>query len=639
MSPGDPSSGEDSSEEIVSLAGRLSAFVKNWKSLTSNSTIISWVRGYKIPFHSKVSQTFMPAESQWSPRERREIQSSILTLIDKGAVRKCVDMQGQFISKIFLVPKQSGGFRLVLNLKDLNEFVSTEHFKLEDHKTVIKMVTKDCFMATVDLTDAYYLISIREQDRKFLRFYFEKELYEFCCLPFGLSSAPFVFTKILKPLFSFLRLRGFMSVVYLDDILVLGDSYEECLRNLSETSCWLRFLGFLINDQKSQLTPNKTANYLGFIYNSEDMSVSLPMEKIRKTEDLLNELSKIERCSIRFFARFVGILISICPAIPYGWLYTKRFEREKFLALQKNSGDFDAMMSIPEYLSKDFQWWSKNVSCCKNPIRDFSFKLEIFSDASLSGWGIVANDRSSHGFWTDLDLVHDINYLELRAALFGLKCFAKDLKDCQILLRIDNTTAISYINRMGSIQFLHLSEVAREIWRWCEDRNIWVFASYIRSKENVEADFESRRLKPETEYELSAEAFQTIVTSFGQPDIDLFASRANNKCQDYISWRPDPDSIAIDAFTVCWARYFFYAFPPFSIILRVLQKIRCEKARGILIVPYWPAQPWYPVFKSMLTSDPLYFNPDKNLLFTSNREPHPLWENLTLVAGICSCQV
>ena len=79
--------------------------------------------------------------------------------------------------------------------------------------------------------------------------------------------------------------------------------------------------------------------------------------------------------------------------------------------------------------------------------------------------------------------------------------------------------------------------------------------------------------------------------------------------------------------------FFFYAFPPFSIILRTLRKIKKEKAEGIVVVPDWPAQPWYPLFHSMLEAEPIKFKPNIDLLSSCNREPHTLWKRLTLVAG------
>lgn len=102
------------------------------------------------------------------------------------------------------------------------------------------------------------------------------------------------------------------------------------------------------------------------------------------------------------------------------------------------------------------------------------------------------------------------------------------MKDCSILLRIDNTTAISYINRMGGIQYPSLNSIDRELWQWCEARNIFVFASYIRSSANIEPDRESRRLKPETKWELADYAFQTIVKKISFPEIDLLIETTQN---------------------------------------------------------------------------------------------------------------
>ncbi|EFN77869.1 hypothetical protein EAI_03230, partial [Harpegnathos saltator] len=103
----------------------------------------------------------------------------------------------------------------------------------------------------------------------------------------------------------------------------------------------------------------------------------------------------------------------------------------------------------------------------------------IFSDASLTGWGASCADQRIHGWWTKEDQSLHINALELKAAFYALKCFAAHLHNCNILLRIDNTTALSYINKFGSVQHPVLSDITRQIWQWCEERHIYLFASYI----------------------------------------------------------------------------------------------------------------------------------------------------------------
>ncbi|CAG9133863.1 unnamed protein product [Plutella xylostella] len=250
----------------------------------------------------------------------------------------------------------------------------------------------------------------------------------------------------------------------------------------------------------------------------------------------------------------------------YGWLYTKILEREKYLLLQKYKS-YDQKVDLPPTILQDLYWWNNNVLIVNNPIKQPSFDLTIYTDASRTGWGAYSNDTRVNGGWKDEELGYHINYLELLSVFFALKYFAKNRFGCSILLRVDNTTAISYINRMGGIQFPHLNALARDIWQWCEKRNIWLHASDINTKENVEADEESRKINSDVEWELSNSAFEYIVQQLGRPELDLFASRTNAKCRDYVSWYQDPDAVAVDAFTISWQPKLFYAFPPFCLIL------------------------------------------------------------------------
>lgn len=596
--------------------------------------LLSWIHGYKIPFAKPVYQKSAPCQRSWSSGEKTQITSQLVQLMDKGAITLCTPTEGQFISGIFLVPKPDGSSRLILNLKELNKFIITEHFKLENLKTAMRMMSPGIFMAKIDLKDAYYVISIDISCRKYLRFQFEDRLYEFKCLPFGLSTAPFVFTKIMKPVVAHLRNKRFLSIVYLDDFLLMGDTEIECLHNIKSTCELLSNLGFVINFNKSDLIPNTCCRFLGFNLNSQNMTVELPDEKRVSLISQVRKFKLINVCRIRSFAELIGKLVSACNAVKYGLAHTKIFEREKYLALQSNNGNFDRSMKlqISELLKEDLTWWESKLSHFTCPIRQFKFELEIFSDASNSGWGVFCKGKRAHGSWNAHEKKSSINFRELLSAFFGIKCFTENLINCEILLRIDNTTAIAYINRMGGIQYPHLNNLTREIWDWAETRNLWFFASYISSGDNKEADFESRRLEPETEYSLSGNYFKLILDAFGKPSIDLFASRLNNKCVNYVSWIKDPGAIAVDAFTIAWEDY-FYAFPPFSIILRVLKKIKSEKAEGILVVPNWPTQPWYPRFNSMLIEEPIVFKPDINMLHSSDSRPHPLWQQITLVVG------
>ena len=94
--------------------------------------------------------------------------------------------------------KPDGGTRLILNLTELNEFVKYEHFKIDGIKTIINMVTRNCFMGTIDLKDAYYNVTISRLFQKFLKFKWKEKFYCFTCFPNGLGFYPKKFTKLIK---------------------------------------------------------------------------------------------------------------------------------------------------------------------------------------------------------------------------------------------------------------------------------------------------------------------------------------------------------------------------------------------------------------------------------------------------------
>ena len=78
-----------------------------------------------------------------------------------------------------------------------------------------------------------------------------------------------------------------------------------------------------------------------------------------------------------------------------------------------------------------------------------------------------------------------------------------------------------------------------------------------------------------------------------KPDIDMFASRLNCQFKPFVSWVPDPEAMAADAFTLNCDNEFIYVFPPFIIVPRILQKIQEDQARALMIVQLWATQPWF----------------------------------------------
>ena len=114
------------------------------------------------------------------------IKDEIDKLLTKGIIKETCHKEKEFVSPIFISHKSNGGIRLILNLKQLNKNIEYHHFKMDSINTlVLNLITKDCFMASIDLKDAYYSVKISESFQRYLKFEFLDKLCKVVCFPNG----------------------------------------------------------------------------------------------------------------------------------------------------------------------------------------------------------------------------------------------------------------------------------------------------------------------------------------------------------------------------------------------------------------------------------------------------------------------
>ena len=269
------------------VAGRLAKFVNTWKVLTQDSWVLQTVKGFQIPFVGQPVQHQRPAIPCFPLEQLVQIQEEISSLREKGAISVVADpshsqKQTEFFSNLFLVLKKNGSMRPVINLKALNQWVETPHFKMEGLPTLQDLLRQGDWLVKVDLKDAYFTVPVHPDHHPYLRFVIEGVTYQFTCLPFGLACAPWVFTKLMKTVVTLLRSWGFRMIIYIDDILVMAESATLVRQHLEVLVHLLQCLGFLINFEKSVMSPTQELEFLGMVVNTDTLTVSLPADKIRQ---------------------------------------------------------------------------------------------------------------------------------------------------------------------------------------------------------------------------------------------------------------------------------------------------------------------------------------------------------------------
>ena len=209
---------------------------------------------------------------------------------------------------------------------------------MDSLQTAVNLMSKDGFMASIDWKDAYYSMNVANNFRRFLMFQWREKMFQFTCLPSG--CAPRYFTKLSKVLFAQLRKQGYISTNCIDDCLLFAHTEQECGANVEETVCLSTAAGFLVHPEKSVLTPTNEITCLGFILNSEAMTVRLTKDKKEKLRMACVDILQRQTITIRQFAKVIDTLVASFPEVQYDQLFCRQCDLLKNLTLQLHGDNF-----------------------------------------------------------------------------------------------------------------------------------------------------------------------------------------------------------------------------------------------------------------------------------------------------------
>ena len=445
------------------------------------------------------------------------------------------------------------------------------------------------------------------QSRKYMRFHLQGRSYQFKALPFGLSTAPMEFTVVAKEVKLMALQKGIRIHQYLDDWLVRASTLHTCLQHTQTLVTLCQELGWLVNKEKSELAPKQVFNFVGYQFDLKEGKVRPTEERWQALTDKIRSMMSDPVCPVRKFMSLIGLLTATEKQVHLGRLHMRPIQWH----LKNNwrvPESLEKVIPVPKSLHPHLRWWLEESNVLLGqPLHPLKHALQIFTDASNEGWGAHLDDHTARGTWSLPESKFHINHLELKAVFLALKEFRTLVCNKTVLIATDNTTVVAYINKEGGMKSGSLCALLWRILSWCTRQQVTLRARHIPGRLNVIADKLSRLGQTiQTEWSLHPAVFQAVCARWHQPQVDLFATRFNNKLPQFVSPVPDPQSWAVDALSLSWEDLDPYAFPPAAILGKVVEKLQdypCN--RIILIAPGWPNMPWFWDLAAMSSQIPL----------------------------------
>ena len=410
--------------------------------------------GVQPPIHSQTSSYQYPSDKERYANPSRDsyLREALLSLLQKRAVEKVrVQSSLGFYNRLFIVPKPNQKWRLILDLSALNRFLKVKTFKMETPESIRLSLQPGEWVTSLDFSDAYFHIPISPNSRKFLRFSFHNQTFQFRALPFGLSTAPMEFTIVVKEDKLMAQARNIRMHQYLDDWLIRAKDRDTCVQDTQTLLALCQELGWVVNLSKSELEPKQIFNFVGYQY---DLVQGVVRPTPERWEALNSKISSLlERTSrlVRELMSLIGLLTATEKQVTSGRLHMRPIQCH-----QKNDWhipeSLEKVIPIPRSLHPHLLWWVKEENVLSGQhLHPLRHAVQIFTDASNEGWGAHLGDYTARGGWSVPESKLHINFLELKVVLLALKAFEPFCRGRVVLVATDNTTVVAYINKEGGM--------------------------------------------------------------------------------------------------------------------------------------------------------------------------------------------
>ena len=268
-----------------------------------------------------------------------------------------------FYSRLFLIPKQGKQWRPVIDLSSLNQYLTVSKLNMETPESIRASLRQGEWVTSIDLSDAYLHLPIHPQSRTFLRFHHKGISYQFSSLPFGLATAPLVFTSLVNEVKLLALKQDIRLHQYLDDWLIKAPSQAES-REHTATFSLVRTLGFTVNLQKSELTPQQRFDFIGYQFLLDQGLVKPTDDRWNKVENSFTRISKKSVINARTLMSIIGLLASTEKTVKLGRIHMRPFQWHL-----KTHWKFPMPLNSPipwtQKMKQHGEWWlnPQNILC------------------------------------------------------------------------------------------------------------------------------------------------------------------------------------------------------------------------------------------------------------------------------------
>ena len=600
----------------ISVKGRLKKNIFFWKSIHTSKTILETIsQGYKIPFIETPAQAIFQ-NNKTALLHAEFVEESINDLIESGAVKECCS-KPHVVSPLSVSINAKGKKRLILDLRYINSHLYKDPIRFDDWRAFENYLVSDSFCFKFDLKSGYHHVDIFHEHQTFLGFSWAKDgnyrYFVFTVLPFGLSTAPYIFTKVLRLLVSFWHSRGIKITLYLDDGIGIESSYEEAKENSFFVRKTLSEAGLVFNSEKSQWSPVKALTWLGITVDLYKNLLFIPNERIISILSLAENLLRCPYTSARTLAKFAGKIMSTHYVVGNIVRLKTRF----LYNMIDGRSSWDAKLNLfnfPRARDEIIFWHINLQSLNKKILKSIEQPQKfIFTDASSTGLGaILSGSLECHKNFSRQEREKSSTWREMRAISYALNSFIKLITNRSVLCHTDNYAA-SRIVAVGSSN-LELQDLALSIFQICSCNGIDLKVIWIPRETNIAADKLSKYVDVD-DWQLSPNFFAFLSKKWGPFTIDRFADNENAKLKRFNSKYACPNTEACNAFSQNWENENNLFVPPISEIPRVIKRLKVGHVRGVLVFPYWKSSSFWPL---LVTQDGVFEDFVSDHLFIEN---------------------